>query len=278
MNHTVVVKQGVTGSLDTWAREERATGRRASTIRLYRYYLTRWAATIPEGDPVSAGQIRAWLAWPEWAPATRKSAAGAVRSWLRWAHRTGVSSVPAPDVIEVPHVPKGVPRPAADADIAAALRSCSTSDALAIQLGAELGMRRAEIACAATSDLIGRRLVVHGKGGKDRLVPVPTELAEQIRDRPPGYLFPGRVDGHMSADAIGRRISRALRAATAHQLRHWYGTTTYRATRDVIALQRAMGHSSVSTTQIYAEPADDALDAIAAAAATALRRATVPGR
>lgn len=272
-NHTVVVKHEVADSLGSWARDERAGGRRASTIRLYRYYLERWAATIPDGEPVSADQIRAWLSWPEWAPATRKSAAGSVRSWLRWAHRSGRTSVPAPDVIEVPRVPRGVPRPADDAVIAEALRSCSTLDGLAIRLGAELGLRRAEIACVATTDLVGRRLVVHGKGGKLRLVPVPAELADEIRSRPSGFLFPGRVDGHLSADAVGRRISRSLRAATAHQLRHWYGTTTYRATHDVIALQRAMGHESVDTTQVYAAPADDALDALAAAAAAGLQRA-----
>lgn len=280
MNHTVVVKHEVTDSLDTWASDERAGGRRPSTIRLYRHYLERWAATIPDGEQVSAAQIRAWLAWPAWAPATRKSAAGAVRSWLRWAHRSGMTTVPAPDVIEVPRVPKGVPRPPDDAVIAAALSSCSAPDGLAIRLGAECGLRRAEIACAATTDLIGRRLIVHGKGGKDRLVPVPAELAEEIRACPPGFLFPGRIDGHLSADALGRRISRALRDATAHQLRHWFGCATYQSTHDVIALQRAMGHESVSTTQIYAAPADDAMDALASAAATALRscrRATVEG-
>lgn len=263
-NRTAVVNLKVADSLDAWAGAERAGGRAPGTIRLRRYYLLRWAATIPAGDPVTAEQIRSWLAWPHWSPGTRRSAVSAIRSWLRWARRAGWPGPPAED-LELPQSRPGVPRPAPEAVIAAALASAGDADQLAILLGAECGLRRAEIAAAATTDLIGRRLVVRGKGRRERIVPVPEHLAQLIEARAPGPLFPGKVDGHMSPDAIGRRIRRALGSATAHQLRHRFATRAYQRTGDIVTLQRVLGHSSLTTTQVYTGPADDALDRLAAA-------------
>lgn len=265
-NHTVVVNQEVADSLDDWSQAELAAGRAPTTIRLRRFYLLRWAATIPDGEPITAAHARAWLAWPSWSPATRRSAVGAVRSWLRWARRCGWD-VPAADDLEVPTVRRGVPRPADESVIAAALATAGDRDRLAIRFGAELGLRRAEIAAVATTDLIGGdRLVVRGKG-RERLVPVAPDLAALIRARPPGHVFPGRVDGHISPDAIGRRISRALGSCTTHQLRHRYATAAYRATGDLITLSRVLGHASIATTQVYTAASDGAMDRLAAAVA-----------
>lgn len=272
-NHTVVVKHKVTGLLDEYVQAQQAAGRAPGTIRLRMHYLTRWAATIPADQDVTAGQIRAFLAWPAWKPATRKSAAGAIRSFLRWGHRAGYTDLPASDLVDVVSVPRGMPRPADDAQILAALAAASPADALAILLAAEAGLRRAEIAAVHTRDLVAGNLIVRGKGGRERSVPVSRHLAAALGRAPArtrdgsaidlatvGPLFPGRVAGHLSADAVGRRISRALGpGASAHNLRHRFASAAYAGELDLIAVQRLLGHTSVATTQVYTACADDAL-------------------
>jgi integrase len=67
-----------------------------------------------------------------------------------------------------------------------------------IRLGAECGLRRAEIAQVNSrdvmDDLLGRSLIVHGKGDKQRIVPLPDDLADSI-ETCHGWLFTGRWSG-----------------------------------------------------------------------------------
>lgn len=246
-------------SLARWEWAQRARGTAPSSIRLYRHYLARLAATL-DGRPVDLEAIDAFLASPHWTPNTRRSAAVAVRSWLTYAHRAGIPA-PTPLDVELPRTRRGLPRPAADEDIRAALRRCDADTGLMILLAAEAGLRRAEIARLEVADLAGGVLRIRGKGGRERAVPCPTDLAPIIAHRPGRYVFPGRLPGRpITADAVGRRMSRSLPdGVTAHTLRHRFATTVYRAGRDILALSQLLGHASVATTQIYAAAADDAM-------------------
>ena len=92
---------------------------------------------------------------------------------------------------------------------------------------------------------------MRGKGDVQRIVPLPDDLAQQIRDAH-GYLFPGRWGGHVEASYVGSHLADILgNPWTAHSLRHRYATTTYEATHDLLLVQRLLGHASVRTTQIY---------------------------
>ncbi|WP_022899139.1 tyrosine-type recombinase/integrase, partial [Humibacter albus] len=80
-------------------------------------------------------------------------------------------------------------------------------------------------------------------------------------------LFPGRVDGHLSAAYVSKLISRALpEGVTAHPLRHRFASRAYAAERDIRAVQELLGHASVATTQIYTAVPDAALRRAALAA------------
>ena len=277
-NGTGVINLAVTGVADTfpaYTADEIASGRAASSVRLRLHYLTRFAAVLPDVPltDVTRAHVVRFLSWGQWRPNTRRSAATAVRSWLRWAHRAGITTVPAPDTVDLPATPRGMPRPVDDAVILAAAATAAPPVVLAILLGREAGLRRAEIACVHGRDVSGGSLIVHGKGGKERTVPLSDALTALLAAREPGPVFPGAYPcrpgcgPHLSPDAVGRRISRAFHGeVTAHQLRHTFATRVYQAGHDVIALQDLLGHASVATTMVYAAAADDAKCTAVAAA------------
>ena len=128
-------------------------------------------------------------------------------------------------------------------------------------LAASCGLRRAEIAGLHTDMLSGGRLRVTGKGGRTRMVPVRNEdLVRMLAEWPEGWLFPGRFGGPVTPDYVGRRLSKLLgRGWSAHSLRHRYASTVYAGSRDVLALQKLLGHSSPETTQRYVELDEQAL-------------------
>ena len=82
----------------------------------------------------------------------------------------------------------------------------TSSEKLMIRLGAECGLRRGEIARVHSDDVVadsaGRSLIVRGKGDKQRIVPLPDDLADIIMDAR-GYLFPGRFVGHVRSPISG---------------------------------------------------------------------------
>ncbi len=109
-------------------------------------------------------------------------------------------------------------------------------------------------------DLLGWTLIAHGKGGKDRRVPLEDDLAREVAVQADGgWLLPGRIDGHLSGAYVGKLVARALPGVwTMHTLRHRFGTLAADG-GDLIAVQRLLGHASVATTQRYVLRPDDAL-------------------
>lgn len=101
--------------------------------------------------------------------------------------------------------------------------------------------------------------IVRGKGDKQRIVPLPDDLAGIIMDAR-GYLFPGRFGGHVEESYIGDHISRLLPDGyAAHTLRHRFATTAYAATHDLFVVAELLGHESVETTEHYVAMPDGRL-------------------
>lgn len=129
-------------------------------------------------------------------------------------------------------------------------------------LGAECGLRRSEIASVRSSDVVdvdgGKALVVAGKGDRQRIVPLPDSLANDIQAKG-GWVFPGRWSGHVEASYIGKHLARLLKPYTAHSLRHRYATTAWCATHDLLLVSKLLGHASVETTDRYVAMPDSRL-------------------
>lgn len=135
-------------------------------------------------------------------------------------------------------------------------------------LAAYAGLRASEIARVREDDFDGYRLLVRGKGGKERLLPIRhPELLKQLTEMR-GFAFPG-PNGHMTPGHVTKLLSRALDGKwTAHTLRHRAATKAHEGTRDIFAVSKMLGHSRVETTQRYVRVGEDAiaraLDAAAA--------------
>ncbi|WP_368094469.1 tyrosine-type recombinase/integrase [Bifidobacterium catenulatum] len=252
-------------SIEGWTDTLKAAGLSAQTIKSRRYKMVHLAALLMPSGPedVTTEQIVQVFARQQWKPETRKAYRNTISSFFRWLHKSGRrSDDPSLDVPRVKK-PHAHPRPCPDRYIAAAMEMATTSERLMIRLGAECGLRRGEIARVHSDDVVadnaGRSLIVRGKGDKQRIVPLPDDLAGIIMDAC-GYLFPGRFGGHVEESYIGDHISRLLPDGyAAHTLRHRFATTAYAATHDLFVVAELLGHESVETTEHYVAMPDGRL-------------------
>ena len=255
------VPKGWAEPISEWTAALAAGGRRPETIHLRIEWVRRFARDLRAG-PWTVGplSIIEWSGAHDWARDTRRSAHQSVGQFYRWAESVGYIEAAPP----VPSVRQSdpAPRPATPGAIATAGRSPDPRVRLMVRLGAELGMRRGEVARAHTrdlvSDLAGWSLVVHGKGGRTRVIPLPHSLADELVALPSGFFFPGADHGHLSPAWVGRLVGRALpKGTTMHALRHSFASKGFACTRNLVAVQRALGHASPSTTLRYILVPDD---------------------
>lgn len=257
---------GWRSAIKGWTNWYAAGGAPKTTIELRTYQLTRLAKHFSDQDPwaLTTDELAAWLAEHQWSRETLRSYRAALRTFYGWAHASGfIEQDPARLLRRVPAT-IGVPRPAAEVVIADGLRRADQRAYLMLMLGSRHGLRRGEIARVSTRDLRvddeGWSLLVHGKGDKERIVPLLADVARLIRDSRPGWVFPNGQGSHLTPAHVGVIVRRALDGvATAHQLRHRFATRTYQATKDIRAVQELLGHASVATTQRYTKVADNAL-------------------
>lgn len=230
----------------------------------------RWLKCPPE--EVTYERLERYVGHSAWKPSTRRNARAALRVFFAWALVRGlVESDPAAALPSV-RVPTGTPRPAPDHSLRSGLRWADSRVELMIRLAAHAGLRCCEIAAVrprdVETDMVGSSLRVVGKGSRVRLVPLPDDLAAVVRNHDGEWLFPGQIDGHLSAAYVSKLVSQSLpEGVTAHMLRHRYATRAYAAERDLLAVQRLLGHASVATTQVYTRVPDGALRSAALAAA-----------
>lgn len=145
-----------------------------------------------------------------------------------------------------------------------------------VRVGLEAGLRAGELAALKPEHLDMRtcRLVVReGKGAKDRVLWVTDDLRDLIgrwlERRPPSlWLFPTRDGGQINTRylrtmikhyAVKAGIAEAERV-TPHVLRHTFATDLLRETKNIRLVQKALGHSDVSTTMIYTHVFDEELE------------------
>lgn len=255
-------------ALEDYETAQRAAGRAEGTIRLHRHYLTQLRARHASPWRITTAQLRDLMATPHWAPETRKSARQALRGFYRWAHGSGLVDDDPALVLETVRVPAGQPRPTPEHVVKQLLRDRDDRLGFMGMLAAHGGLRAGEIAQVHADDLVGDELLVHGKGGKIRTVPiVEARLLARLR-LVEGWAFPNGHGSHLSPGHVSRLLSKGLPGLwTGHTLRHRCGTVAYAATRDLLAVGALLGHSRPETTQRYVKMPDDAIRAAARAAA-----------
>src|SRR5450631_4318056 len=162
---------------------------------------------------------------------------GRPSNWFAAGERSGmlahIKRCPAPRSRLRVRTPRRLPRSLTPAEVRALLGSLrSTRDLAMAGLMLYCGLRSCEVLALAVTDVDigGRWLLVHGKGGKDRRVPLDGDLAAVID----AYLLTERPD-----------------AGAPHAFRHTFGTALAEAGVDLAVMQALLGHAHVDTTARY---------------------------
>jgi site-specific recombinase XerD len=194
------------------------------------------------------------------APPTIARRLAAVRSFLRFTY--GPTRVP--DAALAPRRSRRLPEAPKVVEIEALLELAGGSEPLDLRNRALLellysgGLRSAEAVGLDLADVDFEREAMHvrGKGGKERMVPLGEEAAHHLSR----YLRDGRpalargAESAVFLSAHGRRLDtstvrRILRHP--HRLRHAFATHLLEGGADLRVIQELLGHSSLSTTQVY---------------------------
>lgn len=218
-------------------------------------------------------------------PRTTGRLLSSVKRFYRFLLRQGRIGEDPSLRIDAPKLPRSLPRILAEGDVDALLGAPDVSDALGLRDRAMLEVLYAS--GLRVSELVGLRVPqvsldmgvvrVMGKGSKERLVPLGEESLDWVRrylaesrpailgGRPADALFVTARAGSMSRQMFWHIIRRyALRAGlgvriSPHSLRHAFATHLLNHGADLRVVQLLLGHSDVSTTQIYTHVARERL-------------------
>ena len=219
-------------------------------------------------DSVDVRVLADYVAWlggarrgKKLAPATISRKLAAVRAFLRNA--LGAERVP--DARLAPRRGRRLPDAPAAAEVEQTLEALEGDDPIAlrnrtlVEVVYSAGLRSAEAVGLDLADVDFEQELVHvqrGKGGKERVVPLGEEaalwLGRYLRDARPS-LAKGANDA-LFLSARGRRLDTStLRRLVPHphRLRHAFATHLLDGGADLRTIQELLGHSSLSTTQIY---------------------------
>ncbi|WP_051192016.1 tyrosine-type recombinase/integrase [Microbacterium luticocti] len=259
MRSPIPVPPAWAAEITSWCVAMHAMRLSPQTIELRVYHLRRIARAglAPTPWELTAQSLLDWTGSKMWSRETARAFRSSVRRFWAWGLSTERTNANIGESLPMVRPQEPHPRPA---EASAVQRAVATSDArvtLMLRLANELGMRRAEVAQIhpvndLVQDLVGWSLIVHGKGAKQRVLPLPNDIADVLRDAPEGYLFPNPQGGPLSPHWVGTLVSRALPAGTTmHQLRHLCATEIHEQTHDLRLVQTLLGHASLATTQRY---------------------------
>jgi len=259
MNKNTTISPKWANELESWRISMRAMRLSPQTIELRIYHLRRLARAQLSESPwdIARADLLEWTGKHEWGRETARAVRSSIRRFWAWGLSTNRTADNVAEVLPMIRPEQPQPRPAATSTVVSAMRDADSRVGLMLRLANELGMRRGEVAQVypendLVQDLVGWALVVHGKGSRKRVLPLPDDLAAVLRSAPGGYLFPSPGGGHLSPHWVGTLVSRALAdGTTMHQLRHLCATEVHNQTRDLRLVQTLLGHASLATTQRY---------------------------
>jgi integrase/recombinase XerC len=277
-------------------------GASAHTLRAYQRELADFAAYIvatfgasQTPDRIEHTHIRAYLGTLYDRGLSKASAAralAAIRSWFKWLARTGRVEQNAAALVSTPKLPKHLPRVPSIEQMNRVVDTVDDEaatwparDRAILELLYGCGMRNAELTALNLRDIhwANETILVHGKGQKQRYVPLGDAAAEALRAYLPersarlaasgpgaaspalflniylrGLNKPGG-DARLTTRSVGRIVKRLaiLRGLPSdvhpHTLRHAFGTHLLEEGADLRAIQELLGHERLSTTQRYTQ-------------------------
>jgi len=200
-----------------------------------------------------------------------------LRSFYKYSVREGRIAEDPTLLVSMPQLGAPLPKSLSEADVEALLAAPDTEDSLGLRDRTMLevlyatGLRVTEL-ISLTLDEINLRegsLRVFGKGSKERLIPLGEEAIAWLEDylktarplllggQPGDILFPSQRGTPMTRQTFWHRIKLHAQVAgirtslSPHTLRHAFATHLLNHGADLRTVQMLLGHTSLSTTQIY---------------------------
>ncbi len=235
-----------------------------------------------------------YLAWQQQRGISARSVArqlSAFRGFYRWMLREGRIHEDPVLLVERPKTGRPLPKTLTETDVEALLAAPDVNTPLGLRDRTMLevlyaaGLRVSELVGLTLAQLSTRQGLVRivGKGDRERLVPLGEEalhwLQRYLREARPlllglqasEALFPGRGGRAMTRQTFWHRLRRHARVAgirkplSPHTLRHAFATHLLNHGADLRVVQMLLGHSDLSTTQIYTHVAQQRLQQLHAA-------------
>jgi integrase len=212
-------------------------------------------------ESVRPDDLRAYRIWIEgqktYKPETVRHHLADARRFFNWlADARYLDRSPFPRGL-MPRVPERRPDRLCDTEVRKLLRSPEPYR-FTIRLALATGLRWGELTRAQAKDVEqGSLVVLAGKTGKVRRIPLPPDLLREIRRRV-GRLVPFSPTSKGSFTRIVRRDS-GVSGFHPHQLRHTAACRWLEQGMTLPAVQELLGHASVITTQRYSRLSDDAV-------------------
>ena len=235
--------------------------------------------------------IKSWEA-EGLAPRTRARRLSTLRQFMSWMVADGYRTDNPGQFQDSPKLPESLPKSLDEEEVLrllAAAQKLPPPDDLRMEAALELlyagGLRISELLGLKIQDISPQKsaLMITGKGGKERLVPI-TELALQraldwlaFRDKDgpiphTEQLLSGR-DREMNRQSFSLLLKKIARIAgidasrvSPHILRHSFATHMLNRGADLRTLQALLGHADIATTQIYTRTRPDRLKGLVASA------------
>ncbi|MDD9348196.1 site-specific tyrosine recombinase XerD [Mumia sp.] len=267
-------------------------GLAANTLSSYRRDLRRYSAYLRERgiaslDEIAEADVTDFLAAlregdDDHPPLSAPSAARtlvAARGLHKFALREGVIGRDAAAEVKPPAPPRRLPKALAVEEVEALLdasgsagTALATRDRALLELLYGTGARISEAVGLDVDDLDleAGEVLLRGKGGKQRVVPVGRFAQEAVRAylegvrpglvsarTPGGAIFLNSRGGRLSRQSAWAVLAKAAQRAgitvdvSPHTLRHSYATHLLDGGADVRVVQELLGHASVTTTQVY---------------------------
>lgn len=253
-------------------------GAARNTLAAYASDLADFAGFLAPSRPAEAspGSVASYLARLAGAGLAARTAArrlSALRQFFRFLAQEGMRADDPTLLTVSPKLPASLPRALTEAEVTALIGGAGSLPppqgpraAALVELLYASGLRASECVSLPVSALRaeGLMVAVRGKGGKERLVPIPprariaAEAAREAKD-PSRFLFPSRAaSGHLTRQGMGLLLKQAALAAglspervSPHVLRHSFATHLLARGADLRSLQLLLGHADIATTQIY---------------------------
>ena len=268
--------------LDTWWAESGAAKQSLASYRRDLEGFARWrdgaGGGIAGADRAGLFDYLAWRTRHGYTPRSNARLLSALRAFYGLRVRRGERRDDPTALLDPPRLPRSLPKALSEREIDALLAAPDIAEAEGLRDRAMLelmyaaGLRVSELVDAPATALNLRQgvLRVLGKGGKERLVPLGEEaqhwLQRYLAESRPGLagrhavaaLFVTRKAEALTRQQFWALVKRHAAAAgidpakvSPHGLRHSFATHLLNHGADLRALQMLLGHSSLSTTQIY---------------------------